>query len=333
MELEKFIRKDYVKIDAYQGTNSIKKYLAKESALVVNENNKYVGLLTRLDLINRNYQLVIDCLSTDYRIDSHDSVEGALKLMREKNIDVLSVLNDEEFIGIIKKDDILDYFEKSSLEKNSIIKQLLHDIKNPIFAVKSIADLLNYSCLSEDDRVLFDSSKNSILSALSILDNAELYLKDAVSRKETINLVSFIKDRLFSYKGLIQEKELKVKLLYNSRNVDIDFPLNDLTRVLDNIFSNSAKFVPKKGTIRFRIIKKSKTKILLIRDYGIGIPNVLVKELFKEKSKAARFGLNGEKPSGLGLYIVKKLMNKNNGQIVLGSIEGKGTLIQLIFFE
>ncbi|RRN76929.1 sensor histidine kinase, partial [Pseudoxanthomonas sp. SGD-10] len=64
---------------------------------------------------------------------------------------------------------------------------------------------------------------------------------------------------------------------------------------------------------------------ITVRDYGIGIPESFIPQLFNKFSKIGRVGFNGEKSTGLGLYISKKIVEQHGGKLTVSSKENEGT--------
>lgn len=103
-----------------------------------------------------------------------------------------------------------------------------------------------------------------------------------------------------------------------------------LVRVFNNIISNAIKFTPNAGQITISTINLKNKIIIKICDNGIGIPLELQKNIFDKFTKSKRTGLNGEKANGLGMHIVKQIINSLNGEI---RIESDGTSGTSVFVE
>ncbi|MCE9598079.1 MAG: ATP-binding protein, partial [Spirochaetia bacterium] len=85
------------------------------------------------------------------------------------------------------------------------------------------------------------------------------------------------------------------------------------------------KFTPESGRIEIRSYQTANDLVLEIRDTGIGIPSELKEVIFDKFSKARRAGTRGELSTGLGMSIVKGIVEKHGGRIWLESQEGYGT--------
>lgn len=95
--------------------------------------------------------------------------------------------------------------------------------------------------------------------------------------------------------------------------------------VVNNLISNAYKFTEKKGTIKLSAEEKEKSMLIKIEDDGIGIPEKLKPMIFDKFTKARRTGLQGERPVGLGMIIIKRMVELHDGKVWFESKEGKGT--------
>ena len=102
-------------------------------------------------------------------------------------------------------------------------------------------------------------------------------------------------------------------------------------QIVQNILSNAVKFTPAEGTIEVVVQKMEKSFTVSVSDSGIGIPEDLKSKIFDKYTSAGRPGLNGERSTAMGLYIVGKLVAILNGKISVESEEGVGTRFTILF--
>lgn len=98
-----------------------------------------------------------------------------------------------------------------------------------------------------------------------------------------------------------------------------------LKQVIDNLLSNAIKFTPAEGSVTVRLSKQDDHITLSVQDSGIDIPLEMQSQLFKKFTKARRLGIHAEKTSGLGLSIVKKIIDMHRGKIYVTSQEHQGS--------
>lgn len=100
---------------------------------------------------------------------------------------------------------------------------------------------------------------------------------------------------------------------------------NLLRIILQNLLSNAVKYTPQKGEVKIEINKHEKELILTISDTGIGVPNNVQKKIFTKFFRAKNAMEKESNGTGLGLYIVQKIVDKLGGKIWFNSVENKGT--------
>ena len=117
----------------------------------------------------------------------------------------------------------------------------------------------------------------------------------------------------------------KINVVYNS-NVEIYCDIHSFERVLHNLIDNAIKYSEADSKIDIITREKGKNLEIIIKDYGIGIPENEHKNIFK---KFYRVGdeLTRERPgAGLGLSIVKEIIEAHNGEISVKSKPGQGSV-------
>jgi two-component system sensor histidine kinase VicK len=97
--------------------------------------------------------------------------------------------------------------------------------------------------------------------------------------------------------------------------------------------SNAVKFTPEAGEITVTTRQLNRQISIDIRDTGVGIASELLPIIFDKFSKAARLGVQGEKSTGLGMWIVKHIVHLDGGEITVQSKVGQGTLFTITLPE
>jgi signal transduction histidine kinase len=127
---------------------------------------------------------------------------------------------------------------------------------------------------------------------------------------------------------LLHESALHKKLtISNQINHDavVRADNDQLDIVIRNLLANAIKFTPEHGTVTIGSSEQGDRIILSVRDTGIGMNQETIGKLFDHKQHFTSEGTGGERGTGLGLLICKEFVNKNGGNIVVESEEGKGS--------
>jgi signal transduction histidine kinase len=98
-----------------------------------------------------------------------------------------------------------------------------------------------------------------------------------------------------------------------------------LGQALNNLVGNAVKFTPEGGVITLGSILNKDSYDIFVSDTGVGMPESVSRKLFEGFTRKSTMGTYGEKGTGLGLGIVKKILEAHNFSIRVESEEGKGT--------
>ena len=215
--------------------------------------------------------------------------------------------------------------ENLNKEKNEILNFVAHDLRNPLNNIESLSYLLTATKQNcKEVQMIGESAKKAKEIINDLLDGV----------KSNPNYILNIKLELSNYLLQIKDKwesNSNRSLLFNHGSEKYFVNINPLKleRVLDNLISNSIKFSSPSQTVNIELTHTDNAASIKIIDYGIGIPKNLHSVLFDQFSKAGREGLLGEKSTGLGMHISKKIIEENNGQLLMTSEENKGTTFEI----
>lgn len=232
-------------------------------------------------------------------------------------------------------------------QKETLVKILCHDINNPLTVVNGqlqriIKDTGKGKCNLEE---LADRSKKALKCAhviqhiiqqvneLEALESGKIALNCQPVRLREILDTSFN-----TFNDKIRAK--KVKLIYECSEDVIIFaePKSLSNSVINNLLSNAIKFVNHStGIISIKVISKKTEVYLTLSDNGVGMPESIKENLFREDVVTSRPGTSGERGTGFGMPLVKTYMDLYEGRIEVSSKEKEkyphdhGTTFKLTF--
>ncbi|MCH9741566.1 MAG: HAMP domain-containing histidine kinase [Epsilonproteobacteria bacterium] len=192
------------------------------------------------------------------------------------------------------------------------IKDILHDFNTPISSLLLNVKTMPKTKESYDKINRIEQSLNTILS---LQENLKSYLKQHPKQKERFDLLQLVEERVEPLKSLYPNLKFSIhgKTLYLYSNQA------SVSRILDNLLINAAKYNRQNGRVEIQIKKQS----LFISDTGKGIKHA--DKIFD------RFYKEHERGLGIGLHIVKKLCDELGIKIRVYSKVDKGTTFMLIF--
>ncbi len=236
---------------------------------------------------------------------------------------------------MLRKNEMIINEEKEKTE--NLLRILLHDISNSATIISNSNKLLKKVSLNSDpiqrihSKILTHS--NVLIDTIVSVKNMHVLEKG----KKELNLTQVpLKESLLYVLNYLEtnmkEKNIDVKFddQVGTLTLDIDKTIFE-HQVLINILSNCIKFSPPNQSIEIWIsenVQDPQSINLHIRDHGIGIPEEILENIFNPKYKTSRRGTNNEKGTGLGMIIMKAMIEKMNGLVTIKSqTEGnnKGT--------
>ncbi len=235
-------------------------------------------------------------------------------------------LKDETAIKLHEQNEKL---VKLNEERSRLFAIIAHDLKNPIGNAVNLGSFLNEEDLSESERkeLLFTLYKTN-KKAYELLDDLLNWAKEEQGlfayNPEIIVLRSVVDSVISLMETKIKEKSITV---FNNIKNDITVFSDKmiLETVLRNLLSNALKYTFPNGEIVFDAYDTGETVTFTITDNGMGMSEERITKLFSEDIISSKHGTNNEKGNGLGLKLVKNLLDKNKSSISVVSTEGKGT--------
>ncbi|MDH5681408.1 MAG: hybrid sensor histidine kinase/response regulator [Spirochaetota bacterium] len=209
-------------------------------------------------------------------------------------------------------------------EKKELIHMLCHDLTNPISFIQEVLHM------EKDDPNILTDMKDSIRismdNSLDMIDlvRTMLALQDGKIQIETSNhhLIKLINESRQILQTRLEEKNISLNIQVDpSIEVNVD-KASFINSVLNNLLTNAIKFSYRDSHIDLTAGVKDDLVFFSVRDYGIGIPETLLNDLFNLNKTTSRIGTNGESGTGYGMPLVKKFIESYGGQIDIQSPAG-----------
>ena len=265
------------------------------------------------------------------------------KSIKEKNkaktnIQIVKNRNDE--IGILSNslDEMTNELNKRISLAENFSTDLVHEIRNPLASLKSASEIISETTDKEQRKKLVDILLHDVERIERLITDYSQMLKDEVAitneQMKKIDLKLIATSVVDDFNSIHNSKSgIKIQLNSNgSINYDILGIENRIEQIIANLLDNSISFSKKNQTIKVVLSrdKKEKNVILSVIDEGEGFKENDTTKIFKRfySNRPNKFGEH----SGLGLNIVKNLVELHNGKISASNNVGqKGAIIQIIF--
>lgn len=286
-------------------------------------------------VIQRYHQLIKKqkCENMEFRLQLHGEKIKWVRLtphLIEDGADGLEISGFVEDITIAKHH--TSSMHKFAARKDSVLEILAHDLAGPHTNIRGYSTIMANKLKEYDDPELeellnkiFETNERSIRMIREFVKEEFLQSVNSELIRKRVDLVQIIREVIDQYIESQEDIKKTFKLNSNKEVIFVDIDDFKFSQAINNLISNAIKFTPDGGNIAVDIEEAGEKVHIKISDDGIGIPEHLQPNLFEKFSKARREGLKGEPSVGLGMSIIKTIIEWHNGDISFESKEGEGT--------
>lgn len=317
----------------------------KNRLLIINEAarrflNIQRGNITILDILNEmsgKYDLlekINESASSKKAVEEKEAVIGDNTFQ----IFLTPVFDSQEETGRIIGVSVL--MHDITIEKNlarikeDFTNMMVHELRAPLTAIKDSSELiLEEKKLKTDEQKqllsIIDSQAKMLLEQIgSVLDAAKIEAGRFVIQKFPNDLNELINGVVDAFMPRAIKKNIEINSYLPKTLPQVNFDRIRITQVLNNLVSNSLKFTPGGGKITIFGEINSDCVTVSVSDTGMGISAEDQKDLFSKFYQIRKTPYElAKKGSGLGLYIVKGVVEAHGGQVMVKSEVGQGTTI------
>lgn len=245
------------------------------------------------------------------------------------------------YVPTINNVDRLDYLDVMIMDFNKMVEELgsietlktdfvsnvSHEMKTPIAVMKNYAELLQMKEVSEEQRITYAKSIEEAASRLShlisnILKLNRLENQSIVPCADTYDLSRQLCDCILMFENIWEEKDIEMDIDIEERTIiRSDESLMEL--VWNNLLSNALKFTESGGMVSVKQTTSEKGISIAVSDSGCGMSEESVKHIFDKFYQADTSHF--KEGNGLGLAMVKRIIDLLDGTIFVESKLGKGS--------
>jgi signal transduction histidine kinase len=305
-------------------------------------------LISRINYILLNYEIRKKYSHTDVGIEINFG--GKKYFINSDKIQILDLLLSTYENAILKNKELAEAnkkltqmhkelakknleLQKLNEDKNKFLRMAAHDIRNPVGLILSYSQLILEDFGNElDEEVkefigIIRRSSDFVLHLLNdLLNVAVIESGELVLNKKESDIVDIVKKSIV-YNQIAAEKK-SMKLNFHDGGVK-ELILNidpvKIEQVMHNLISNAIKYSYPETDIDIHFVKRDNEVEICVEDHGQGIPENEMGLLFKPFSRTSAQTTGGESSTGLGLNIVKKIVEGHGGKVWAESQVGKGS--------
>ncbi len=222
--------------------------------------------------------------------------------------------------------EMTEELRNTELFRKDFISNFSHEFKTPLVSIRGFARQLYEGGLTPEQQKEFSKIILDETEYLSVLSQNTLLMtnlenKDIITEKTDFSLDEQLRNCM-----------IRLEPQWLAKNIDIDMELDEiryywnasmLAHVWNNLFDNAVKFTPEGGSIRVTLGRKDGLIVATVTDSGCGIPEEAIPHIFEKFYQADTS--HATKGNGLGLSLVKKIVELCEGDIYVSSEVGKGT--------
>ncbi len=217
--------------------------------------------------------------------------------------------------------------------RKEIVANVSHELRTPLTSIIGFIKGILDGVITKDEEekylsIAYEEANRLKELTKDIVDVAKLESGNMKLNKETFVLNNLVHDVYIELEDMVKEKNLDFILEEKDKDIEINADKSRIRQVLINILNNSVKFTDK-GKIVLTIEKLDGKAKITVKDTGIGIQKDKISYLFNKFYTANDYG-NATSGAGLGLNIVKTIIDMHNGSVNIESEVNKGTTVTVI---
>ncbi len=226
---------------------------------------------------------------------------------------------------------LVEQLSKADAAKNRFLGMAAHDLRGPLASIRGLAEFLRDGVVGEltvDQldlvNTIHGASQSMLRMVNELLDVATIESGELKIVQEKHNLAELIEKSVYLANIDAAKKNTRISF---TPPADAPYPSIDsakIQQVIDNLLSNAAKYSPPGSSITVELRGGSDVCTFGVKDQGPGIPDNERDKLFKDFGRLSVKPTGGEKSTGLGLAICRKIVEAHRGTIVAENIPGGG---------
>jgi len=258
---------------------------------------------------------------------------------RVYRIDRIMLLDDGPGVALSFED--VTKQREAEQSKSDFTAQIVHDLRGPLSGIQGTLEFVLAQEGNKLDSVYSDllqeahrESERMMGLINELLDFSKIQSGNFTVESEPVRVAGVLKRAVRSLQSVASRDEIFLLSAHGRDVPQIIGSVEKLTQAVINLISNSLKFTPKKGLISVgaQIVRNGDVPeaiVVTVTDTGMGMRAEEIDQIFAKYKQSTNKSLRGGGGTGLGLYIVKQVVEAHGGEVSVASIEGVGTSMVL----
>jgi len=249
----------------------------------------------------------------------HCNTEGRVERWFGTNTDITEQLETQE-----KLRQLTAKLSEAARRKDEFLAILAHELRNPLAPIRTGMELLD---VLKDDSERVQEVRGTIERQVQqlvtlvddLLDVSRITQGKFQLRKQPVTLQDVIQSAVEEAQPVIDKASHDFSATVPDAAVQLNADPHRLAQVFSNLLNNAAKYTPEGGTIRLAVHREEDDVVVTVEDNGIGIPPEKIEQIFEMFSQVGESTDHGSGGLGIGLTLVKALVEMHGGSISVSS--------------
>ncbi len=231
---------------------------------------------------------------------------------------------------------LVDQLSKANAAKNKFLGMAAHDLRNPLASIRGLAEFLRDGALgplTPDQRdlasTIHSASQDMLQLVNELLDVAVIEAGELKLAPERSDLAPLVEKAVHLANIDAARKQTQIVLTAVARPAVATVDPHKIHQVVDNLLTNAVKFSPPGSSIKVELQPVPGGLAIAVTDQGPGIPDSERDRLFKDFGRTSVLPTGGEKSTGLGLAICRKIVEAHHGTIVAENLPTGGCVFRV----
>lgn len=345
MEIKKYIYDSYTIVNPFTAINSIEEELLEKGyVVVIDDINKFQGILTTCDLIKKPHKLVVDCLTEKEHLSADETIISALDKFKSNQCSAMPVFEGNNFIGIVERQNILENLKIKITElhnkslisqkvKTAFLNNLSHEVRTPLNGLLGFIEIISKidtKNINTEKEIIKKCADRFLLIMNDLIDLAVIDSGDDIKiEREKVSIENIFSDLQEYFETAISTSDKNTSI--HNVNPDSSFVIfsdgKKIKQILYHLIDNAIKFSNDNSTVTFGFEIKNQNIVFFVTNKGTQITEERKKNMFDAFNK--QYNHNNKLVSGLGigLSLVKRL-----SELLKGKVDFVTNEIQTTFF-
>jgi signal transduction histidine kinase len=222
--------------------------------------------------------------------------------------------------------------EDLNRQKDTLFGIVSHDLRNPLSAMISFAEVMRRSAdrlppeqLKEYAQQCYDAASRACALLRDLLDWAQLQMNSPTPERTSFDVGQLLEDCVADARTTAQAKAIDLSVEVDAAPLHVYADRAAVKSVLGNLLNNALKFTMPGGRVTLTARPQEQAAEIAVQDTGVGIPENRLSDLFAIDRVRSTTGTQGEVGTGFGLLLCRELVERNGGRIAVTSKVDEGS--------